>query len=280
PAPVPSGWRNTLWQIIFEADTPAGKGFDVALLVLILVSVLSALLESVDTIGTTYHQELLALEWVITILFTVEYILRLLICRKPIRYVTSFFGLIDLLAILPTYMSLFVTGTHYLSVIRVIRLLRVFRIFKLARYISQAKVLMAALRASMPKITVFVFAVLTLVIIVGSLMYLVEGPEHGFTSIPASMYWGIVTLTTVGYGDIAPQTPMGKMLASVVMMMGYGIIAVPTGIVTVELSQASRGESIGEGAGKSITACPTCTEQDHEVGAAFCRACGVKLVVN
>ncbi len=232
------GWRKRWHEIIFEAETPEGRLFDVWLLVAILLSIVLVMLESVREINEQYGEWLRYGEWFFTLLFTLEYIARLLTVRSPWRYAVSPLGIIDLLSILPTYMSLFFAGTQYFMVIRVLRLLRVFRILKLAHYVHEARVLGTALQASREKIIVFLMAVLSLVIILGTIMYWVEGPENGFTSIPRSIYWAIVTLTTVGYGDIAPATPLGQFISSLVMILGYGILAVPTGIVTSELTHA------------------------------------------
>ncbi|MCB0168035.1 MAG: ion transporter [Anaerolineae bacterium] len=263
-------WRSLLHEIIFEADTPAGKLFDVVLIGSIVLSVVVVLLDSVASIRLKYGDILYAMEWFFTILFTIEYILRLISVSRPIRYTISFFGLVDLLAILPTYISLFIPGSQYLSTIRVLRLLRIFRVFKLVAYLSEAQLITTALRASRRKISVFLFAVMTIVIIIGSLMYVIEGGEHGFVDIPTSIYWAIVTLTTVGYGDISPQTAVGKALASVVMIIGYAIIAVPTGIVTVELTQAARHQV-------TTQACPACGQEGHDRDAQFCKYCGSHL---
>ena len=268
--PSRRSWRQALHEVIFEAETPAGRGFDVALLVLILVSVLAVLLESVETIRLAYGRELRWLEWTVTLLFTVEYALRLVAVDRPLAYARSFFGVVDLLAVLPTYVSLVVPGAHSLLVIRALRLLRVFRIFKLGHFVGEAQVLRRALAASSRKITVFLVTVLTLVLIIGSAMYLVEGPEHGFTSIPLSIYWAIVTLTTVGYGDLAPQTVFGRVLASAVMVLGYGILAVPTGIVTAELVQ-------GHTRPVTTQACPACSAYGHDPDARHCKYCGAAL---
>jgi voltage-gated potassium channel len=260
--------RERIGTIIFETDTPAGKRFDVVLLWIILVSVLLVMLESVPEIRAQYGPLLRSLEWGFTLLFTLEYVLRIYSARRRWRYVRSFYGVVDLVAVLPTYLSLLYAGPQYLLVIRSLRLLRVFRILKLVRFLGEAEVLGRALRASLPKIIVFLVAVLSLVLIVGSLLYIVEGPAYGFTSIPLSVYWAIVTLTTVGYGDIVPQTPLGKFLANLAMIMGYGIIAVPTGIVTVELSQSAR---------QGNRSCPSCGRAGHEPDAAFCQHCGARL---
>ena len=270
-AKTPAPWRAKLHEVIFEADTPAGKAFDLALLGVILLSVAAVLLESVTSIREAYGPELRALEWIITILFSIEYALRLICVGRPLRYALSFYGLVDLTAILPTYMSLFVGGAHSLVVIRALRLLRVFRILKLGHFVSEASMLGQALRASRRKILVFLGTVATLVLIIGSLMYLIEGEENGFTSIPQSIYWAIVTLTTVGYGDIAPQTFLGKALASLVMVTGYAIIAVPTGIVTVELGRISGAREI------STKACTQCGLEGHDPDAVHCKYCGAEL---
>ncbi len=241
-----------------------------ALFVCIGLSVFAVILESVAQIREEYGTILRIAEWMFTLAFTVEYLLRLICVGKPLRYAFSFYGLVDLLAIAPTYLSVVVSGTQSLIVIRAIRLLRVFRVMKLAHFVGEAKVLRNALRASARKIIVFIGTVLTLVLIIGAVMYLVEGEERGFTSIPQSIYWAVVTLTTVGYGDIAPQTVVGKFLASIVMIIGYGIIAVPTGIVTVELSAARK-------AAISAKVCPECTSEGHDSDAKFCKDCGAEL---
>jgi voltage-gated potassium channel len=262
--------RTMLQEIIFEADTPAGKTFDVVLIVSILLSVLAVILESVKRIEATYGDLLRAIEWGFTILFTIEYVLRLVCVTRPLQYAKSFFGLVDLLAILPTYLSLVLADSHYLLVIRTLRVLRVFRVLKLAQYLREAYLLRQALYASRRKIAIFLFTVFTLVIIIGALMYMIEGEAHGFTSIPRSIYWAIVTLTTVGYGDIAPRTPVGQALAALVMILGYGIIAVPTGIVTVEMSRTSIQEV-------STQACPACAAEGHDADAVYCKYCGTTL---
>ena len=258
--PPSGGFRGRLHEVIFEADTRAGRAFDVALIGLILLSVLAVMLESISGVRGRYGAELYAAEWAFTILFTVEYVLRLASVRRPLRYATSFFGVVDLLAIIPTYLSLVVPGSHYLLVVRILRLLRVFRVLKLAEHLTEADVLMRALRASRRKISVFLLTVLTMVVVVGTLLYVIEGEENGFTSIPVGIYWAVVTLTTVGYGDISPKTPAGQTLAAVVMIIGYGIIAVPTGIVTVEIAQAVRKPV-------STQACPDCASQGHDADA-------------
>jgi voltage-gated potassium channel len=268
-APTRSRWRARLHVVIFEADTPAGRAFDVVLLVAILVSVVAVMLESVAGIRSEYGGTLRAVEWSITVGFTIEYVLRLVAVDHPWRYARSFFGLVDLLAIVPTYLGLVVPEAHPLMVIRAIRLLRAFRILKLAHFLGEAQMLILALRASRRKITVFLGGIVTLVVIVGALMYVIEGEEYGFTSIPTSMYWAVVTMTTVGYGDLAPRTPLGQLLAALLMILGYGIIAVPTGIVSVELANAGRAVS--------RQACPACGAEGHDVDAAHCKYCGAHL---
>lgn len=265
-------WRAMLHDVIFEADTPAGKAFDILLIAAILASVVAVMLDSVAPIKAIHGDALYALEWFFTILFTAEYILRLLSVGRPGKYALSFFGVVDFLAIAPTYLSLLLPGTQYLIVIRVLRVLRIFRVLKVAQYVGEAHLLTKALGASRRKITVFLFTVLTLVTILGSLMYLVEGPENGFTSIPKSVYWAIVTLTTVGYGDISPRTPAGMLLASVVMILGYAIIAVPTGIVTSEISYA-----MAAGRKVSTQACRECSAEGHDPDAVHCKFCGAIL---
>jgi len=239
------GWRQKAYEVIFEADTPAGRAFDIVLIISIVASVLVVMLDSIEAVSQRHGRALFAAEWFFTALFTAEYALRLACVRAPLKYARSFFGVVDLLAVLPTYASLLLPGSQYLLVIRIIRVLRVFRILKFAHHIREARILMHALYQARRKITVFLMAVLTLVVILGSMMYLVEGGEHGFTSIPESIYWAIVTLTTVGYGDISPRTPLGQALASVIMIIGYSIIAVPTGIVTVEIAEAARKKAAG-----------------------------------
>jgi len=262
--------RARLHEVIFEADTPGGKLFDVLLIVSIFLSVVMVMLDSVGSIQAAYGRLLYIGEWFFTILFTIEYCLRLFSVGRPAAYATSFFGIIDLMAILPTYLSIFFPGTQYFLVIRILRVLRIFRVLKLVQYLGEARMLSQALRASRRKITVFLFVVLTLVVIFGSLIYLIEDPENGFTSIPQSIYWTIVTLTTVGYGDISPQTAVGQTLAAIIMIIGYGIIAVPTGIVTAELSQAHKK-------GISTQACPECSADGHDNDAVFCKFCGSQL---
>ena len=266
--------RARLHEIIFEADTRAGRFFDLALIWAILLSVLVVMLESVTAIRVAYGPLLTKIEWGFTILFTIEYMLRLSCIGKPWRYATSFFGVVDLLAILPSYLSLLFPGSHYLLVIRILRVLRIFRVLKLAQFLDEADVMQRALRASSRKIVVFFSAVLTLVVIFGSVMYIVEGEANGFTSIPRSIYWAIVTMTTVGYGDISPNTALGQALAAVVMVMGFAIIAVPTGIVASAMSRAEGRQVIKQ---VSTQVCPECASEGHDPGARFCKDCGAEL---
>ncbi|MBW1886043.1 MAG: ion transporter [Deltaproteobacteria bacterium] len=268
-----AAWRRNLYEIIFEADTAPGRAFDVALLWAIGLSVVAVLLESVAGIRESYGDVLRALEWFFTAMFSVEYTLRLISAQRALRYARSFFGIVDLLAILPTFLNLIFTGTQSLLVIRALRLLRIFRVLKLAHYIGEARMLSAALRSSTRKILIFLGTVLTIQLIVGSLMYLIEGAESGFTSIPQGVYWAIVTMTTVGYGDITPVTTLGKILAAGVMITGYGIIAVPTGIFVSEFG-LQRALEI------TTRTCPQCLSEGHETGARFCKNCGADLEVN
>ncbi len=256
--------------IIFEAHTPAGKAFDVGLIICILVSVLAVLLDSVAALHQAYGEYFLAIEWFFTILFTLEYATRLWCIQDTGRYARSFYGLVDLLGIIPTYLSLLVADTQYLLVIRILRVLRIFRVLRLVRYVGEAELLTQALIASRRKITVFISTVLALVVIFGSFMYLIEGEANGFTSIPRSIYWAVITLTTVGYGDLTPLTPLGQAVATLVMIMGYGIIAVPTGIVTLELSEAHRKAA-------NTRTCPGCSVEGHIREATYCWRCGAHL---
>lgn len=266
-----AGWRRRLYVIIFEADTRAGKLFDVVLIAAILASVVVVMIDSVDAIRARHGLLLRILEWLFTLLFTAEYLTRLMVVKKPLRYATSFFGIIDLLAILPSYLSLFLTGTHYLVDIRALRLLRIFRVLKLSPYLSEANVIVQALVASRRKIAVFLTTVLIAVVILATLMYLVEGPANGYTSIPTAIYWAIVTLTTVGYGDISPRTPLGQVIASVVMILGYGILAVPTGIVTAELTTRAMHRP------PTTRTCQNCLTEGLEADAVYCKQCGHRL---
>ncbi len=269
PAPANwPAWRSTLYTVIFGHDTRAGKAFDVALIVTITASVLAVMADSIASVHEAYGGGLYLLEWGFTLVFTAEYALRLLSAPRPVRYARSFFGLVDFLSILPTYLSVLLPGSQYLLVIRVLRVLRVFRVLKLAEYIGEADILLVAILNSRRKLFVFIATVLVLAVVLGTAMYLVEGSTHGFTSIPQSIYWTIVTITTVGYGDIAPETPAGQALASVIMLLGYAIVAVPTGIVTVELARGGRGRRV---------VCPGCGAGDHAGDASFCRLCGTRL---
>jgi len=262
--------RKRLYEIIFEADTPPGKAFDVVLILSIVLSVAAVMIDSMRGVRESHGALLYAIEWFFTGLFTIEYGFRLYCVRNTFHYAFSFFGIVDLLAIVPTYLSLFFPGSQYLIVIRVLRVLRVFRVLKIVQYLGEADLLMQAMRSSRRKVIVFLLTVLTLVVILGSLMYLIEGEENGFTSIPRSTYWAIVTLTTVGYGDISPKTSAGQALAAVVMILGYAIIAVPTGIVTVELSNVSRARA-------AARVCPGCGVARHDLDATYCKHCGSKL---
>jgi voltage-gated potassium channel len=263
--------RESLYVIIFQHHTRAGRWFDIGLIVAVLASVLVVLLDSVPAVYDSFREYLLNVEIAFTILFSIEYVLRIYSSRHPRRYIFSFFGFVGLLALLPTYLALLLPEGRFLATIRILRILRVFRILRLTRFVGQGNVLFNALWTSRYKIAVFLWAVLSIVVVVGSIMYVVEGPESGFTSIPTSIYWAIVTLTTVGYGDISPKTPLGQVFACMLMIVGYGVIAVPTGIVTVELSRASAGD-------QPKLACPACTAHDHEPNAKFCKYCGAGLV--
>jgi voltage-gated potassium channel len=262
--------KDTVRIVIFEAHTPAGKAFDVGLLVCILISVLAVMLDSVGAIHAGYSDWLYGVEWFFTILFTIEYALRLWCIQHTALYARSFYGIVDLVGIIPTYLSLLFAGTQYLLVVRVLRVLRVFRVLRMVQFVGEAELLTQALHASRRKIIVFISTVAALVVVFGSLMYLIEGEANGFTSIPRSIYWAVITMTTVGYGDITPQTPLGQAFASLIMIMGYGIIAVPTGIVTMELSEASRRAT-------NTHTCPECSVEGHVPGAAFCWRCGEQL---
>ncbi|MDH3719399.1 MAG: ion transporter [Planctomycetota bacterium] len=272
PPPALAPWQQRMHEIIFEADTPAGKTFDVLLIAAIVLSVAAVMLESVTRIRMAWGPQLLAIEWFFTLLFTAEYIARLICVQRPWRYAISFFGVVDLLAILPTYLSLLVGGTQSLLVIRALRLVRIFRVFKLAHHLTEASALVENLRRMRAKITVFLVVVLSMIVVIGALMYLIEGsqPNSKFTSIPRSIYWAIVTMTTVGYGDISPQTEVGQALAAVTMILGYSIIIVPTGLFTVGLA-GSAVKAV------STQACPNCSAEGHDMDAVFCKYCGARL---
>lgn len=276
-APAPfgrpdSGWRLRLYTIIFEADTTAGRRFDVLLIAAILFSILVVMLDSVQTVGERHGKLIDLLEWSFTLLFTAEYLARLTCVRYPLRYAFSFFGIVDLLSVLPTYLALFAPEVHALLDVRILRLIRIFRIFKLTLYVQEYQVLTNAVRASSRKIMVFLSIVLMVVILMGTLMYVLEGPEHGFTSIPKAMYWAIVTMTTVGYGDITPHTDVGKALASLMMLLGWGVLAVPTGIVTAEMT-TQRLLRVPT----TTRTCHVCLSEGHEPQAKFCKDCGAPL---
>ncbi|RKE95096.1 ion transporter [Ichthyenterobacterium magnum] len=273
-------WKTKLHEIIYEADTPSGKLFDIVLLIVIIASIILVMLESVEWIDKKYHDFLNISEWVITILFSIEYIARIITVKKPLKYITSFYGIIDLLSTIPKYISILFAGTHALVALRALRLLRIFRILKLARYLGASNTLVQALKSSRAKIAVFLFAVIILSVILGTIMYLIEGEEHGFDNIPKSVYWCIVTLTTVGYGDIAPQTPLGQFIASIVMILGYGIIAVPTGIVSAEYTMQHKSDKDADD-DKTVhlnsQSCSNCLNEKHQDGADFCLKCGNEL---
>ena len=265
--------KEKIHEVIFEADTPMGKAFDVILMIAIIASVLVVMLETVQDLQVNYRYIFVSLEWIFTIFFTIEYILRLYCVYRPLKYATSFYGMVDLLSILPTYLSLFFAGFHSLMVIRALRLMRIFRIFKLGHFMTEGAVIVEALKASRVKITVFLIFITLLVTIIGAMIYLIEGgePDSNFTSIPKSIYWAIVTLTTVGYGDIAPVTHLGQFLAAAVMILGYAVIAVPTGIVTNELFKGARRNT------HNSQACRFCSREGHDDDAKFCKYCGEKL---
>jgi len=265
-----TGWREQLRIIVFQTDTRAGRRFDKLLLLIILSSLLIVMLDSIEAVHRDYARLLAWIEWGFTFVFLVEYILRLYCSPKPLKYAFSFYGLIDLLAIVPGILAIYYSDAQYLLIVRVVRMLRIFRVLKLSPYLTQAHYLLAALRGSKQKIIVFLATVSTLVTVFGTLMYVIEGPEHGFSSIPKGIYWAIVTLTTVGFGDIVPKTPLGQMVSSLVMIIGYSIIAVPTGIFTAELANAMRGDQLQHD-------CPVCAKDSHEHSAAFCSRCGNAL---
>ncbi|MDX6745827.1 ion transporter [Polaribacter sp. PL03] len=261
-------WKEKLHEIIYEADTKQGKFFDVILLIAILASILLVMLESVESFDNEYHTLLNIGEWIITIFFSIEYVLRIVSIKKPFKYIFSFYGIIDLLSTIPKYLSFILIGSHNLVALRALRLLRVFRILKLGRYVGASNKLLLALNASKAKIAVFLFFVSIVCVILGTVMYMIEGAENGFTNIPKSIYWAIVTLTTVGFGDIAPQTPLGQLIASVIMILGYSIIAIPTGIVSSEMTKTDAEIDT------NTQSCPTCLKEKHTKGATFCHNCG------
>ncbi len=263
-------WREKLHEVIFEADTPVGKRFDIILIIAIVASVIAVMLDSVEAIRINHGALLNTIEWSFTFIFAFEYSLRLLSVRRPLLYATSFLGMVDLVSILPSFIALYYTGAETFLVIRVLRVLRIFRVFKLAEYLGEANTLIVALKASSKKIIIFLYSIFIFVVVFGSVMYLVEGAESGFTSIPKSVYWAIITLTTVGYGDIVPQTHIGQMIASAVMILGYAIIAVPTGIYSAELARAYKPQV-------SNVACRNCGEEGHDTDAEYCKYCGAEL---
>lgn len=262
--------QDRLYEIIFEANTPGGKLFDVALFAAIFLSVLLTILNSVESINAVHGLWLGRLNWIFTLLFTIEYGLRLYCAKRPIRYARSFFGTVDLLAVLPMYLSLFIPSTRFLNVIRILRMLRIFRVLRMVQFVDDSDLLLAALASSRRKIAIFLFTVVTLVVILGSLMYVIEGDANGFTSIPVGIYWAVVTLTTVGYGDISPQTGAGQTLAAFIMIIGYSIIAVPTGIISAEMGRSSERK-------KQVRTCSGCNAPDHDHDAVFCKTCGSSL---
>lgn len=268
--PQLSPLRQTLYTVIFGTDTRAGRNFDIALIIAIFASVAAVLLDSIGHVHTNHGDLLWIIEWSFTLLFTVEYALRIYCTPQRKRYVFSFFGLVDLLALIPTYLALVVSGSHFLVVIRLLRVLRIFRVLKLVRYWSEANVIASALWSARRKVSVFLFTVVILMVIFGSLMFVIEGPANGFTSIPRSIYWAVVTITTVGYGDIAPQTMLGQALAAMAMIVGYAIIAVPTGIVGAEIYRATARQS-------QRTSCPACGRHGHDSDAEHCKYCGAAL---
>ncbi|MDG5491725.1 ion transporter [Psychroserpens sp. SPM9] len=277
-------WKDKLHEIIYEADTPAGKLFDIVLLIFILASIALVMLESVEHIDRKYHKILYYGEWLVTILFSIEYIARVITVRKPWKYIFSFYGIVDFLSTIPMYLSFIFAGSHALVTLRALRLLRVFRILKLARYLGASNQLKDSIIASRVKIAVFLFAVLVTSVIFGTIMYLVEGEENGFTNIPKSVYWCIVTLTTVGFGDIAPQTPLGQFITSIIMILGYGIIAVPTGIVSAEYVRSSNKKDKELAEGKTTEqlhlnsqVCSNCNSGNHKDNSNFCHKCGYNL---
>ncbi|RJF99819.1 ion transporter [Noviherbaspirillum saxi] len=280
PLPLPfgkpdGGWRLRLYTVIFEADTDAGRRFDKALIAAILLSILVVILDSVQAISARHDRLMDVLEWIFTLGFTAEYALRLACVKRPLRYATSFFGIIDLLSVLPTYLAFFIPEVHALLDVRILRLIRVFRIFKLTLYVQEYQVLTSAISASRRKIMVFLSIVLMAVLVMGTLMYVLEGPAHGFTSIPKSMYWAIVTMTTVGYGDMTPQTDVGKALASIMMLLGWGVLAVPTGIVTAEMTTQRLTATPKTASGSR--SCAACGSTGHDEHARFCKNCGAEM---
>ena len=272
PEPSQTKWKDKLHELIYEADTPAGKAFDIVLLVMIFLSIVLIMLESVQSLNVKYFELFYLAEWIITITFTIEYFLRIIAIRKPWHYIFSFYGIVDLLSTIPTYLVLLLGGHNFLFAIRAVRLLRVFRILKITHYIGASNKLLRAVKRSQAKILVFLFTVLIISVITGTLMFMIEGSENGFDNIPKSVYWSIVTLTTVGYGDMYPSTPLGQTLSAFIMIMGYGIIAVPTGIVSAEYTRDMKNRPL-----LNTQVCRYCNETKHLDGAEFCHNCGNKL---
>ncbi len=275
--------KRKMYKIIFESDTPKGKAFDIALLIAILLSTFVVLLQSVERINIEYGAFFSVLEWFFLIVFTVEYILRIICVDKPVRYIKSFFGIIDLLAILPMFIGMFITAAQILLIVRVLRLFRLLRVLKMSRLLAESNFLLKALKSSMPKIILFISTMVFVIIIAGSIMYVIEGPQSGYTSIPQSMYWAVVTVTTVGYGDISPQTTLGKLIASLLMISSYGILAVPTGIITYELAQTQRKATSNKDKAplqrneEKTKTCPECLAEGLSENAVYCSQCGEKI---
>ena len=266
----PEGWREQLHEVIFEADTPAGRFFDITLIIAIIASIVIVSLDTVESIANQHHALLTAAEWFFTVLFSIEYLLRLICVQNRLRYATSFFGIIDLFSVLPTYASLLLPGAESLLLLRALRLLRIFRVFKLVRFVSEQRALRASLYAARARITVFLVTALIAVVLMGAIMYLVEGPKNGFTSIPVGMYWAVVTLTTVGYGDVTPQTGIGQVLSVAMMILGYSLIIVPTGILSAELARAKEHIPTSQH-------CRECSREGHDSDATCCKYCGANL---
>ncbi|WP_192877657.1 MULTISPECIES: ion transporter [Arenibacter] len=270
---VNKSWKRKIHEVIYGTHTPAGRFFDIILLVVIVYSVIIVMLESVPTFDEKHHKFLNYSEWTVTILFSIEYILRIVSINRPKKYIFSFFGIVDLLSTIPKYLSLFLVGSQFITAFRILRLLRVFRILKLVRFVGESNNLIRALHASRTKIFVFVFFVIVISVLLGTVMYIVEGPTHGFSSIPHSVYWTIVTLTTVGYGDISPETPLGQFIATLIMIIGYGVIAVPTGIVSAEYTTGA----INKRKLDTERTCPECGTEIIRLDAQYCRQCGHRL---
>ncbi|MCK0136720.1 ion transporter [Arenibacter sp. S6351L] len=270
---IKKSWKNKIHEVIYGTHTPAGRLFDILLLILIVYSVIIVMLESIPTFDEKHHKFLNYSEWVVTILFSIEYILRIISINRPKKYIFSFFGIVDLLSTIPKYLSLLFVGSQYITAFRILRLLRVFRILKLVRFVGESNKLVRALNASRTKIFVFVFFVIVISVLLGTVMYIVEGPTHGFTSIPHSVYWTIVTLTTVGYGDISPETPLGQFIATLIMIIGYGVIAVPTGIVSAEYTSGVINKKDID----TDRTCPDCGTEIIRIDAHYCRQCGHRL---